>query len=69
MCSSDLAWLKSPETMLQKDADAKALLKEFNNIPMPNQSLTDADIRQYLKFFKWADSQPDGSLAGGRAGH
>ena len=63
------AWLKSPETMLQKDADAKALLKEFNNIPMPNQSLTDADIRQYLKFFKWADSQPAGSLAGGGAGH
>ena len=37
-------WLKSPEKMLQTDADAKAMLKEYNNIPMPNQSLSDAEI-------------------------
>ena len=33
-------WLKAPEKMLETDADAKAMLKEYNNIPMPNQSLT-----------------------------
>jgi nitrite reductase (NO-forming) len=56
-------WLKSPETMLQTDADAKAMLKEFNNIPMPNQSLGDAEIRQYLKYFHWIDARPAGADA------
>ena len=41
--------------MLQTDADAKAMLKEYNNIPMPNQSLADAEIKQYLAYLKWAD--------------
>jgi len=54
-------WLKEPEKMLQTDADAKAMLKEYNNIPMPNQSLTDAEIRQYLKYFEWIDAQPAGA--------
>ncbi len=48
--------------MLQSDAAAKAMLKEYNNIPMPNQSLTDAEIRQYLRYFHWIDAQPAGSL-------
>ena len=61
-------WLKEPEKMLQSDPDAKALLKEYNNIPMPNQSLTDAEIRQYLKYFEWLDAQPAGS-AKPQAGH
>jgi nitrite reductase (NO-forming) len=51
-------WLKSPEAMLQSDADAKSLLKEFNNIPMPNQSLSDAEIRQYILYFHWIDARP-----------
>jgi nitrite reductase (NO-forming) len=63
-------WLKSPEKMLESDPDAKALLKEYNDIPMPNQSLSDAEIRQYLKYFHWIDAQPAGSVtAGGGAGH
>jgi len=33
------------------------MLKEYGNIPMPNQSLGEAEIRQYLKYFKWIDSQ------------
>jgi nitrite reductase (NO-forming) len=60
-------WLKSPEKMLQTDAAAKAMLKEYNNIPMPNQSLTDTEIRQYLKYFHWIDAQPAGSLAAAKA--
>src|ERR1043166_1899140 len=51
-------WLKSPEQMLATDADAKALLKEYNNLPMPNQSLADSEIKQYLKYFHWIDAQP-----------
>ena len=54
-------WMKEPEKMLQTDADAKAMLKEYNNIPMPNQSLSDAEIRQYQKYFEWIDAQPAGA--------
>ena len=50
-------WLKEPEKMLATDADAKKMLKEYNNLPMPNQNLPEAEIRQYLKYFKWYDEQ------------
>lgn len=50
-------WLKAPEKMLESDADAKAMLKAYNNVPMPNQNLGDAEIRQYLKYFQWIDRQ------------
>ena len=55
-------WLKAPEKMLETDADAKTMLKEFNNLPMPNQSLSDAEIKQYIKYFHWIDAQPAGSV-------
>ena len=48
--------------MLLTDPEAIAMLKEYNNIPMPNQSLGDAEIKQYLKYFQWIDAQPAGSL-------
>jgi nitrite reductase (NO-forming) len=54
-------WLKEPEKMLEVDADAKAMLKEFNNLPMPNQSLSDVEIKQYIKYFHWIDAQPAGA--------
>jgi len=28
---------------------------------MPNQSLSDSEIRQYLKYFHWIDAQPAGA--------
>ena len=55
------SWLLSPEKMLASDADAKAMLKEYNNIPMPNQNLTSAEVQQYLKYFHWVDAQPAGT--------
>ncbi len=61
-------WLKSPEKMLESDADAKAMLKEFGNIPMPNQSLSDAEIKQYIKYFRWIDAQ-SAAAAGPHAKH
>jgi nitrite reductase (NO-forming) len=54
-------WLKEPEKMLLTDEHAKAMLKEYNNIPMPNQNLTDAEVRQFLKYFDWVDAQPAGT--------
>jgi nitrite reductase (NO-forming) len=56
-------WLKSPDKMLQTDADARAMLKEYNNIPMPNQGLSDAEITQYLAYFHWIDAQPASAKA------
>jgi nitrite reductase (NO-forming) len=55
-------WLKAPEKMLETDAEAQALLKEWNNIPMPNQNLSDEEIANYLKFFHWSDAQPAGTV-------
>ncbi len=63
------SWLKSPEDMLAKDDQAKALLKEFNGVPMPNQNLSDKEIRQYLKYFQWYDAQPAGSVQSSGGGH
>ncbi len=51
-------WLLNPEKMLASDPEAKAMLKEYNNIPMPNQNLTSAEVQQYLKYFHWVDAQP-----------
>jgi len=62
-------WLKSPETMLKTDEHAKAMLKEFNNIPMPNQSLTDGEIREFIKYFQWYDAQPAGTVPHSAGGH
>jgi nitrite reductase (NO-forming) len=61
-------WMKAPEQMLKTDPDAQAMLKQFNNIPMPNQNLSDAEVKQYLAFFRWFDSQPPGSVQTG-GGH
>jgi len=50
-------WLKTPEAMLKSDATAQALLKEYNNIPMPNQNLSDAEVQQYIRYFHWIDEE------------
>ena len=55
-------WLKEPEKMLETDADAKAMLKKYNNIPMPNQSLSDKEIAGYVRYFHWIDAQPPGTV-------
>ncbi len=47
-------WLKSPEQMLQSDADAKTMLDKYK-LPMPNQNLADEEIRAFITYFKWAD--------------
>jgi nitrite reductase (NO-forming) len=48
-------WLKSPEQMLQSDADAKAMLDKYK-VPMPNQNLSDSEIAEYISYFRWADA-------------
>src|SRR6185437_15832515 len=48
-------WLKSPEQMLQSDADAKSMLDKYK-LPMPNQNLSDPEIAEYASYFHWADT-------------
>jgi nitrite reductase (NO-forming) len=45
------------------------MLKEYNNLPMPNQNLSDAEVRQYLRYFHWIDAQPAGAVTSSGAGH
>jgi nitrite reductase (NO-forming) len=56
-------WLKNPEQMLQSDAAAKELLAKYK-LPMPNQNLSDAEIKEFIEYFKWADAnlQPRGTM-------
>ena len=49
-------FLKSPESMLASDPAAKALLDKYK-VPMPNQNLSDDEIRGYIKYFKFNDGQ------------
>jgi nitrite reductase (NO-forming) len=48
-------WFKSPEQMLQTDADVKTMLDKYK-VPMPNQNLSDEEIRAFITYFKWADA-------------
>jgi nitrite reductase (NO-forming) len=50
-------WLIAPEKMLQTDPSAKAMLAESNNIAMPNQGLSKAEIAQYIAYFHWVDAR------------
>ncbi len=59
-------WLKSPEQMLQTDPTAKALLEKWR-IPMPNQGLSDQDVKDYIAYFKWADQNLQPKAAGAAA--
>jgi cytochrome c2 len=52
----DLEWLfhfiKDPKSMLKTDGLAKQLLREFNNMPMPNQGLADAEVIAIIEYLK-----------------
>jgi nitrite reductase (NO-forming) len=54
-------WLKAPDKMLETDPVARAMLAEFNNVPMPNQALSDEEIAQYLEYFHWVDTKGAGA--------
>jgi nitrite reductase (NO-forming) len=55
-------WLKAPEQMLQSDPVVKEMLDKYK-VPMPNQGLSDAEVKDYVAYFKWADAnvQPQGT--------
>jgi len=45
-------WLKDPIAMGQNDPIGKELLAKFKNIPMPNQNLTDQQIKELIAYFE-----------------
>ena len=49
-------WLTSPSKMLKTDPQAKALLKEFNNLPMPDQGLSKEEVARTIAYFHWIDA-------------
>ena len=56
-------WLKEPEQMGKTDPIGKKLLEQWK-IQMPDQNLTDQEVKQYLAYFKWADEnvKPQGKM-------
>ena len=55
-------WLKNPDPMVKSDPVAKELLGKYK-IPMPNQNLTESEIKEYIEYFKWSDTnlRPQGT--------
>jgi nitrite reductase (NO-forming) len=55
-------WLKNPDEMLKTDPVARQLLEKYK-LPMPNQNASDAEIREYVEYFRWADAnlRPQGT--------
>lgn len=48
-----MSFIKSSQTMVKSgDKDAVAIFKEFNNIPMPDQNLSDKELKDLIAFFK-----------------
>ena len=49
-------WLRNPEQMIKAgDPIAKQLLDKYK-VPMPNQNLSEEEIKQFIDYFKWADA-------------
>lgn len=44
--------IMNPIEMLSKDPEAKALLAEFNNLPMTNQNVPEDEARALLEYFR-----------------
>lgn len=48
-----IRWIKEPDKMLEeKDPLAIALLKQWNNIPMPNLRLNDSEVEELLRYIE-----------------
>lgn len=43
-------WLKNPTAMLTSDSLAKALLAQYNNVPMPTPRLADDEVEAILHY-------------------
>lgn len=51
-------FVKAPSGMLDSDADARALLAQFNGVRMPDLGLSDADVRGLLDLIVRCSGEP-----------
>ncbi len=49
--------ITNPTEMLANDEDAKALLAEYNNVPMANLGISEEEANSILAYFKSKDAQ------------
>jgi len=59
-------WIMHPETMLFSDPIAKKLLKEFM-VPMPNQGVTQDEVKAIIAYLKHNDAELNDKGDGGKA--
>ncbi len=53
------AWIKSSQTVVKSgDTSAVRLFAEYNNMIMPDQNLSDADIKEVLAYIKETGDKP-----------
>ena len=51
-------WIKEPDAVLQeKDPLATSLLEKFQQIPMPNLRLSDADVKAVIEYLADEDQR------------
>ena len=61
-------WIAAPDAMLaKKDPVATELLRQWRNVPMPNQGLSASDVTAVLAYLETAAAQPSAPAAAGRA--
>jgi nitrite reductase (NO-forming) len=58
-------WMKDPEGMVKTDPIGKQMLAKYK-VPMPNQGVTDAEVKEYIAYFKWADENVRPSVGAGK---
>ena len=52
-----MKWIKSSQTMVNSgDADAKAVFEANNKIPMPDQNVSDAEIKDVIEYIRTKSS-------------
>jgi len=61
-------WIAAPDAMLaKKDPVATELLRQWRNVPMPNQGLSTSDVTAVLAYLETAAAQPSAPAAAGQA--
>jgi len=56
-------WIKDPAQMLKTDKDAQALLKKFNNVPMPGLGLSEQESADIVAYLAWMTETGGGNKA------
>src|SRR5690554_2870849 len=55
-----IQWTRSSESLIQSgDPEAIAIFEEFNRVPMPDQNLTDAEIKEVIEYIREKSSPVD----------